>query len=247
MRFLLLLLLALAGPLPAAAQQITVAAAASATEAMREVAKAFEAARPGVGVQLRFGASGLLLQEIADGKPADVFASADADTLARGVQRRLLQADAQRDFATNALVLVVPAGRHAEVQRLQDLARPEIRRIAMGRPATVPAGRYARQAIDALRLWPAVQQKIVFADDVRAVLDAVAGGDVDAGFVYATDAALAGPRLRVVQALTVQTPIRYPATVVASSAQPALARDFIRFLDQPPARAVFARYGFGAP
>lgn len=247
MRFLLLLLLVLAGPTPAAAQQITVAAAASVGEAMREVAKAFEATRPGVSVQLLSGASGLLLQEIASGKPADVFASADADTLARGLQRRLLVADAQREFATNTLVLVVPAGRHAQVQRLQDLARPEIRRIGMGRPATVPAGRYARQAVDALRLWPALQQKIVFADDVRAVLDAVARGDVDAGFVYGTEVARAGPGVRVVQTLAVPTPIRYPATTVAASRQPALARDFVRFLDQPPAQAIFTRYGFGAP
>jgi len=133
------------------------------------------------------------------------------------------------------------------VQRLQDLARPEIRRIAMGRTATVPAGRYARQAIDALRLWPALQQKIVFGDSVRTVLQAVASGDVDAGFVYATDVALASERVRVVQTLAVQTPIRYPATVVSGSGQAALARDFIAFLNQPQARAVFLRYGFGAP
>ncbi|MBL0299381.1 MAG: molybdate ABC transporter substrate-binding protein, partial [Betaproteobacteria bacterium] len=90
------------------------------------------------------------------------------------------------------LVLIVPTDRSSPVQRLQDLARPEIRRIAMGRTATVPAGRYARQAIDALRLWPALQQKIVFGDSVRAVLQAVASGDVDAGFVYATDVPVAG-------------------------------------------------------
>jgi len=247
MRIFLFLLLALASLTPATAQPLNVSAAASLTEALRDVARAFEAARPGVGVQLQFGASGALLNEIASGKPADVFASADADTLARGIQRRLLLAEAQREFATNVLVLIVPAERSSTVQRLQDLARPEIRRIAMGRTATVPAGRYARQAIDALRLWPALQQKIVSGDSVRAVLDAVASGDVDAGFVYATDVPVAGGRVRVVQTLAVQTPIRYPATVVAASGQQALARDFIAFLNQPQARAVFSRHGFGAP
>ena len=241
MRRFLFLLLALVSLTPATAQPLNVAAAASLTEAMRDVAKAFEAA------QLQFGASGTLLQDIAGGKPADVFASADADTLARGVQRRLLLAEAQREFATNALVLIVPTDRSSPVQRLQDLARPEIRRIAMGRTATVPAGRYARQAIDALRLWPALQQKIVFGDSVRAVLQAVANGDVDAGFVYATDVPVAGERVRVVQTLAVQPPIRYPATVVAASGQQVLARDFIAFLNQTQARAVFSRYGFGAP
>lgn len=247
MKILFLLWLALAGLSPAAAQRITVAAAASLTEAMGEVARAFEAARPGASVELQFAASGVLLQDIAAGKPADVFASADADTLARGVQRRLLLADAQREFATNTLVLIVPADRHSPVQRMQDLARPEIRRIAMGRTATVPAGRYARLAIDALRLWPAVQHKIVAGDSVRAVLEAVASGDADAGFVYGTDVGLAGKRVRVVQTLAVQTPVRYPATVVAGTRQPALARDFVLFLNQPPARAVFTRHGFGAP
>jgi len=247
MRILFFLWLALVGLNPAAAQTLNVAAAASLTEAMGDVARAFEAARPGMKVQLRFGASGVLLQEIAAGQPADVFASADAETLTRGIQRRLLVSGAQRDFATGRLVLIVPTDRHASVQRLQDLVRPEIRRIAMGRTATVPAGRYARQAIDALRLWPSLQQKIVAGDSVRAVLEAVAGGDVDAGFVYATDAAGAGPRVRVVQVLDTATPVRYPATVVAASGQPALARDFVLFLNQPAARAIFARHGFGAP
>ena len=139
MRFLLTLMLALAGLTPAAAQPLSVAAAASLTEAMQEVARAFEAANSGVTVQLRFGASGALLHEIADGQPTDVFASADADTLARGIQRRLLVSDTQREFATNTLVLIVPTDRNSPVQRLQDLARPEIRRVAMGRTATVPA------------------------------------------------------------------------------------------------------------
>jgi len=247
MKLLFLLMLSLAGVTPAAAQLINVAAAASLTEAMRDVARAFEATRPGVTVALHFAASGVLLQDIAQGKPADVLASADADTLARGIQRRLLLAEAQREFATNTLVLIVPTDRNSPVQRLQDLARPEIRRIAMGRMATVPAGRYAKQAIDALRLWPAVQQKIVPGDSVRAVLEAVASGDADAGFVYGTDTLMAGKRVRAVETLAVQTPVRNAATVVSSSPHPALARDFVLFLNQPPARAVFARYAFGTP
>ena len=84
-------------------------------------------------------------------------------------------------------------------------------------------------------------------DSVRAVLESVASGDADAGFVYATDAALAGPRARVVQALDLPAPVRYTATVVAASGRPAQARDFVRFLNQPAARALLARHGFGAP
>jgi molybdate transport system substrate-binding protein len=247
MRFLLTLLLVLSSLTHAAAQELDVAAATSLTEALHDVAHAFEATRPGVSVNLRFGAAGALLQDIATGHAADVLAGDDLETLARGVQRRLLAAEAQREFATNTLVLIVPTDRTLPVQRVQDLARPELLRIAVGRSATVPAGRYARQAIDALRLWPALQQKVVAADSVRAVLEAVASGEVDAGFVYATDVALAGKRVRVVQTLELQSPVRYPATVVAGSRQPALARDFVLFLTQPPARAIFARHGFGAP
>ena len=247
MRFLFFLLLALAGLNPAAAQPLEVAADTSLTGAMAEVARAFEAARPGVQLRLRFAASGVLLQDIGSGQTADVFASADTETLARGIQRRLLVPDAQRDFASGRLVLIVPTDRQSPPQRLQDLARPEVRRIAMGRTTTEPSGRYARQAIDALRLWPALQQKVVAGDSVRAVLEAVASGDADAGFVYATDAALAGPRVRVVQVLDLPAPVQYTATVVAASGRPELARDFVRFLTQPTARAALARQGFGTP
>lgn len=241
-------LLLLAAGASAAAQTLVVAADSSLGDAMKVVARDFEATRKGVAVTLRPGASGVLLEQIARGTATDVLAAADAETVALGVQRRLLVADLRSSFASNSLVLVVPATLNLPVQRLDDLARPEVVRVAMGRHASEPAGRYAREAINAQRLWPAVQRKAVLVDDVREVLALVAAADVEAGFVYATDVAAAPPgRVRVVETLPTTTPIRYPAHVVAGSKQPELARDFIAYLRSEPARAVFKKFGFGLP
>jgi molybdate transport system substrate-binding protein len=132
------------------------------------------------------------------------------------------------------------------VQRLSDLARPEVLRIAVGRPAVEPAGRYAREAIDGQRLWPSVQRKVVNADDVRQVLGLVAAGDVEAGFVYATDVAAAAGRVRQVETLET-TPVRYLVHVGTGSPQAALAREFVAYLGSDAARAVWLRHGFGVP
>jgi molybdate transport system substrate-binding protein len=241
------LLLGLACALPAWAQQLTVAADSSLGGALQEVARAFQALHPGVTVRLNLAASGVLLEQIAEGKAADVYASTDGETLARGIERHLLRADGAREFATNTLLLVVPGGRSSPVQRLADLARPEVRRISMGRPAGVPAGRYARQAIDGARLWPAVQRKVAMTDDGPEALALVARAEVDAGFAFQTDALTAADRVRVIQTLTLPLPPRHAAAVVAGSAQATLAREFVAYLTGNPARAVFTRLGFGEP
>ena len=241
------LLIGFTAPAPALAQTLTVATAASLNEAMHQVARDFETKHAGVEVKLVVGASGALLERIAQGLPADVLASADAETATLGVQRRVLLSDLRSVFATNTLVLVVPSSLSLPVRSLSDLARPEVVRIAMGRESEVPAGRYAREAINAARLWPSVQRKIVHADDVRQVLDLVASAEVEAGFVYVTDVPYAQNRVRVVQTLQTSTPIRYPANVAAASTQVPLARTFVAFLRSGEARAVFERLGFGLP
>lgn len=234
--------------LPAWAQTLTVAAASSLAEPLQAVARSFEAAHRGVSVTLVGGASGALLERIAEGAPADVLASADAETAAQGVQRHLLLPELRSGFATNTLVLVVPTSLKLPVQRLADLTRPEVVRIAIGRQVSVPVGRYAREAINAQRLWPALQRKLVMADDVRAVLALVAAAEVEAGFVYATDVATApAGRVRVVETLPTATPIRYVAHVVAGSAHAALAREFLLHLRSEEAQEIFKRLGFGLP
>ncbi|WP_298233343.1 molybdate ABC transporter substrate-binding protein [uncultured Azohydromonas sp.] len=236
-----------AAALPALAQQLTVAIDSSLGAAMNTVARDFEASRRGVRVTLETGPSGQLLQRIGEEQVADVLAGADVLTMERGEQRRLLLAEPRISFATNTLVLVVPASRHLPVQRLSDLARPEVTRIAMGRPTTVPAGHYAREAINAQRLWSSLQRKVVIVEDTPDVIKMVASADAEAGFVYATDAAAAAGRVRVVETLSTATPIHHAATVVATSKNPVLAREFITYLRSEPARAVFRRFGFGVP
>ncbi|MFG6466212.1 molybdate ABC transporter substrate-binding protein [Roseateles sp. BYS87W] len=241
----LLLALATALPLLASAQQLTISAAASLSDAFKEMAPRFEAAHPGVTLRLNFAASGVLLQQIAQGAPVDVFASADQDTMNRAAEQKLIAPDTRRDFAANTLVLITPPG--GTVKAVADLARPEVKRIAVGKVASVPVGRYTQQALGAAQLWSAVTPKLVFADHVRQALDYVARGEVDAGFVYRTDAAMAGTKVRMATPVGGHTPITYPAAVVADSRQAALARDFVAFLSSAEAQATLAKYGFGKP
>ena len=233
----------------AAAQTLTVSAAASLGQAMREMARLFEAAHSGASLRLNFAASGVLTQQMAQGAPVDVLLSADEESLRRGLELKLLDPASQRYFATNQMVLVVPqvvtAGASAQVKQLADLAQPAVRRIALGKPATVPAGRHAQQALQDAGLWLSLQPRLVLADNVRLVLDYVARGEVDAGFVYRTDAALMPDAVRVIQVIS--GPVRYPAAAATDSRQPALARTFIAFLLSPEAQAVLQGHGFGAP
>ncbi len=233
------------------AQQLTVSAAASLTEALREIATRFEASRPGVRVRLNFAASGPLLQQIVQGAPADVFVSADEETVTRGVLAQVLDADSRRVFAANTLVLIRPLSRPlkgaTELKAPADLVRPEFKRIAIGKPATVPAGRYTQQALVAAGVWDAVQAKLVPSDSVRQVLDYVSRGETEAGFVYRTDAALMATKVHVVGMVGGHVPIRYPAVVVSASPLKALAGDFVAFLSGPVAQAILARRGFMTP
>jgi molybdate transport system substrate-binding protein len=235
--------LLLALPLLAQAQQLTVSAAASLTEAFKAIGARFEAKHPGMQIRFNFAASGALLQQIANGAPVDVFASADPETMDRGAA--LWLAGTRRDFAANALVLVTPPD--ALTQRVSDLALPTVRRIAIGKPASVPAGRYAQQVLAARQLWDPLQPKLVLADNVRQVLDYVARGEVEAGFVYRSDAALLPGKLRVAGVATGHTPIRYPVAVVKDSRQPRLARDFVAFLAGAEAQALLRQAGFDSP
>ena len=239
--------LAAAAPLLATAQQLTVSAAASLTEAFKEIGTKFEAAKPGVTLRLNFAASGVLIRQINQGAPVDVFASADEATVARGIEQKLLDADSKRDFARNTVVLVVPAQGGPAIRTLADLNLAGVKRIAIGKTATVPVGRYTKEVLDLARLWPALEPKFVFADTVRQVLDYVARGEADAGFVYRTDAAVGADKVRIVLTAEGHSPATYPVIAVSGSRNKALARDFIAYLSTPPAQDVLAKYGFGKP
>ncbi len=233
--------------LGAQAADLTVSAAASLSNAFKELAPGFEAQHPGTRVLLNFGASDALLAQISKGAPVDVFASADQDTMDRADAQKALLAGTRRNFVSNRLVLVVPASGAVPVKALTDLKETAVQRVALGKPEGVPAGRYARGALEAARLWPAVSAKAVYASNVRQALDYVARGEVDAGFVYVTDAAVQPDKVRVVTVVPTEAPIRYPVAAVAGGAQAEAARQFIDYLLTPAAQAVLAKHGFLAP
>jgi len=233
---------------PAHAAELTVSAAASLTNAFKEIGAIFEAAHPGTTVLFNFGASGALLQQIAQGgAPIDVFVSADEETMDQAQSKGVVAASARRDVVSNSLVVIVPAAARSAPTALRELAQPAYRRIAIGLPASVPVGRYTKAALDAAGLWPAIEPKMVGAHTVRQALDYVARREVDAGFVYASDAALMPDRVRVALLVPTPTPVRYPAAPIAASAHARLAVAFVDFLLTAPAQAVLARHGFGKP
>ncbi len=234
-----------ASPLLVSAQQLTVSAAASLSDAFREIGARFEATRPHAIVRFNFAASGVLIQQIVNGAPADLFASADQETIDRGIQQKVLDPGTRRDFAANSLVMVVPASGAVPLARMADLQAPGVRRIAVGKPATVPAGRYAKQALG--NRWTAIEPKFVFADNVRQVLDYVSRGEAEAGFVYRTDAQRMQGKVRIVLTATGHAPITYPLAVVSASRQAPLAREFVAFLVDAEAQAILARHGFDRP
>ncbi|XHS78721.1 molybdate ABC transporter substrate-binding protein [Burkholderiaceae bacterium UC74_6] len=245
-KIVLAAVLAAAG-LAAHAADVTISAAASLTNAFKEIAPAFEAQNPGTKVLLNFAASDALLAQIAKGAPVDVFASADQETMDKAQAQNVLVAGSRRNFVNNALVLITPVDGTAHPASLADLQKPEVKRIALGKPEGVPAGRYAKGALEAAKLWPAVEPKAVYATNVRQALDYVARGEVEAGFVYATDAAVQKDKIKVALTVPTETPISYPVAVVSGGPNAEAARKFVDYLLSPAGQSVLAKYGFQKP
>jgi molybdate transport system substrate-binding protein len=229
------------------AADVTVSAAASLTNAFKDLAPLFDAANPGSKLQFNFAASGALLQQIDKGAPVDVFASADQETMDQAQAKGLVQAAQRRNFVSNTLVVIVPTGSASVPKAVADLAQASFQRIAIGLPASVPVGRYTKSVLETAGIWGAIEPKMIGANNVRQALDYVARAEVDAGFVYATDAALMPDKVKVALTVPATTPILYPVAPIAASPNFALAMRFVEFLSAAPAQAVLAKYGFGKP
>lgn len=240
-------LAALAMAWPAHAQDLVVSAAASLTQAFRDVGAEYEKARPGRKVVFNFAASGALLAQMQQGAPVDVFASADQPTMDRAAASRLLAEGTRADFARNTLVVVLPASSQRQPRSLKDLAAPGFARIAAGTPASVPAGRYTADAVAAARLADALQPRWVFGESVRQVLNYVARAEVDAGFVYRTDALVEAGKTRIAFTVPTASPVSYPIAQVAASAHAQAAKDFIAFVRGASGQAILQRHGFSPP
>jgi len=246
MKTLIATLLLLASA-PLAAADLTVSAASSLTESFREIAGAYEKAHPGSTVDLNFAASGVLLQQIARGAPVDVFASADEATMDKAIQGGEVDPGTRQVFARNTLWVIVPTRSTARLTGLPSLAQSTVTRIALGNPDSVPVGRYARGALQAAGLWPTVHAKAITTQNVRQSLDYVSRGEVDAGFVYATDAQAMPGRVKRAFEVPVQGGITYPLAAVKASSNRDAALRFIAFVRSPQGIAILRRHGFSTP
>lgn len=239
---------------PASAHPITVFAAASLTDAVGEVARAFSEGRGPTGappashipVRTSFAASSVLARQIEAGAPADVFISADLEWMVYLDGRHLLRAGTWRALLGNQLVLVAPVESTVRVTLAPhvDLTRALAGgRLATGDPDSVPVGRYAQAALTKLGVWDQVASNLVRAENVRAALEYVARGEATLGIVYRTDA-LAEKRVRVVDTFPAEShePIIYPVALTAGATPEAAA--FEAFLESSTAREIFTRYGF---
>jgi molybdate transport system substrate-binding protein len=233
----------------AQAGDVHVSAAASLTNAFTDIARSYEARHAGTRVLLNFGASGALLQQMAKGAPVDVFASADVETMDAAAKQNLIANGERRNFARNSLVVIVPRDSRLALGRLQDLAQPQVGRLAIANPASVPAGRYTRHALEGAKLWTAIEAKAINTQNVRQSLDYVARGEVDAGFVYGTDAALMKDKVKVAFEVPLDVAIAYPIarTAAGIGSNAAEANGFVDFVLSPAGQAVLAKYGFQKP
>lgn len=226
----------------ATAQTLVVSAASSLRDVFTEAGREFERQSPGLKLVFNFSASGVLLQQIRHGAPVDILATADAITMEQAQQLALIKPESRTIFARNSLVVVVPLVSNHDIRQLSDLSR--LARVAIGNPATVPAGRYAQQALDAAGVK---LSNVIPAEHVRQALVYVARGEVDAALVYATDARYNAGRVRVAYRPILGEPIVYPIAIVRNSKQPSLAQAFVSLLQGPTGRELLSRHGFLLP
>jgi molybdate transport system substrate-binding protein len=226
------------------ADEVRVFAAASLTDALREIATSYERST-GDRVVFNFGASSILARQIEQGAPADLFLSADEEKMDMLARQGLIDPRTRASVLSNMLVIVVPREGGKRITSAHDLVAPNIRSIALAEPSSVPAGIYARRWLAACDLWDRVAKKVIPTDNVRAALAAVESGNVDAAIVYQTDARISR-EVRVAYAVPrEQGPdISYPFAVVAEAENAAAARRLLAHLRSKRALDIFARHGF---
>jgi len=225
------------------AAQVTVFAAASLTDSLKQIAAEYEK-KSGDQIAFNFAASGTLARQIEAGASADIFFAAD-ETKADALEKKgLLVSGTRKSLLGNALVIVTAIDTPA-IHSPAELTNAAVQHIALGELKTVPCGTYAKAYLEKLQLWPVVENKVVPCESVRAVLAAVESGNVDAGFVYKTDAAVSKKVKVAYEVPAVDAPkISYPLALLKDAPQPNAAKKFIVYLDSEPATAVFKQFGF---
>jgi len=228
------------------AMEITVSAAISLKNTFEEIGKIFEEKHPRTKVRFNFGASGDLARQIEAGAPVDVFASAAQKDMDDIDQKGLITSGTRMNFAGNSVVLVKPGMSQIRMELFEDLRKPEVKKIVIGNPKSVPAGRYAEEVLKYLNLWEAVRDKLVLAEHVRQALDYVARNEVDAAMVYSTDAMIRPREVRIVTNAPDRShqPIVYPIGIVKGSKNQSLAKEFVAFVLSPEGKNLLKKYGF---
>jgi molybdate transport system substrate-binding protein len=224
-----------------------IATAVSLKKPMDEAIAAFQASVPGEKLELEAAASGVIVSQVEHGAPVDLFLSASPVEMDRVAKSGRLAEGSRRAIATNRLVVVVRKGL-APPDAFDGLMDPRFARIAIGNPKTVPAGRYADQAIRKEELTGTIERRLVFGENVRQVLDYVVRGEADAGLVYATDVKLAGTDVDLGPVVDVKLhdPVLYEAAIVKGEGT-ARAKAFLEFLTSPAGLEILAKNGFGPP
>ncbi|MGH8045925.1 MAG: molybdate ABC transporter substrate-binding protein [Chthoniobacterales bacterium] len=229
------------------AEDLQVMAAASLTDAMKEIAPGYEK-QSGNKLQFNFGGSNALARQIREGAPADVFVSADNAQM-DGLQKAgVIVEKSRQEILSNILVIVIGKDSALVVASPKSLAQPAIKRLALADPKAVPAGVYAREYLTKLGLWKELEARVIPTENVRAALAAVESGNADAGIVYKTDAGISKSVKIAFEVPAKDGPqISYPAAVVKSSAHADAAKKFVAYLQSEPAKKVFQKFGFIIP
>jgi molybdate transport system substrate-binding protein len=247
-RWMLAIIPPLAMPVTAGyAQSVTVFAAASLKDALDEIDGAYQK-RSGQKAVISYAASSALAKQLESGAPADIFVSADLDWMDYLDKRKLVKSASRRNLLRNELVIVAPADSKVALtvgRKFPLAAQLGNGRLAMGDPDHVPAGRYAKAALEALEVWPSVADKIARAENVRSALLFVSRGEAPLGIVYRTDAA-ADKRVRIVGVFPPNShpPIVYPAALLTGGRSADAAQRYFEFMTSSEALAIFRKHGF---
>jgi molybdate transport system substrate-binding protein len=248
--FILIISLPTITSTPVVAQSNThllVSAAASLKDVLEEIKPLYQQSKPNVKISYNFGSSGALQQQIEQGAPVDIFISAAKKQVDALEQKGLLVAGTQNIIGKNRLVLVVPKN-VVGITSFYNLKDAKVKKIAIGEPRSVPAGQYAQQVLEKLKIWNQVKPKLVFANNVRQVLASVETGNAEAGLVYTTDAKISN-KVKIVVAADEKyhSAIIYPLAVLKRSKNVDAAKEFSQFLSSDQAKTVFKKYGFILP
>ena len=226
------------------AVEVTVFAAASLADSLKEIAAIYQK-QSDDKIVFNFGASSTLARQIEEGAPADIFFSADEAKM-DGLQKKgLILKETRKSRLSNSLVIVVAAEGGTAIESPKDLATDKVKRLALAEPKTVPAGIYAKEYLQKQNLWSAVEGKVIPTENVRAALAAVEAGNAEAGIVYKTDAVIS-KKVKIVYAVPAQDSpaISYPMAVLKEAKQAEAARKFLQYLGSREAAKVFERFGF---